>query len=142
MVKFFDSQGEQLIIDAIQQTECMTSGEVRVHIQEHCRGTILKDAARVFNALKMDATEDRNGVLIYIVPERHEFAVIGDKGINSLVADNYWDDVRDVMQNHFRQQQFAVGVAKAIDLIGHKLQEHFPFREGGQNQLPDDISYG
>lgn len=142
MINFFDKQGEQLIITAIQQTECMTSGEVRVHIQEHCRGTILKDAARVFHALKMDATAERNGVLIYIVPERHEFAVIGDKGINDLVGENYWDDVRDVMQQHFRQQQFAEGVASAINLIGHKLQEHFPFREGGQNELPDDISYG
>ena len=120
----------------------MTSGEVRVHIQEHCRGTIMQDAARVFNALKMHKTSERNGVLIYIVPERHEFAVIGDKGINSRVPTNYWDDVRDVMQQHFRRQEFAKGTAAAVDLIGKKLQEHFPFKHGNQNQLPDDISYG
>ena len=142
MIKFFDPKGEELIVTAIQNTECQTSAEVRVHVQEHCRGSIMKDAARVFDALKMHETAERNGVLIYIVPKRHEFAVIGDKGINHLVGENYWQDVRDVMQNYFRQGQFAEGTAKAIQLIGQKLQEHFPFQEGDINELPDDISYG
>ena len=142
MVSFFQKEGEQKVIAAIQAMEKETSGEVRVHIQEHCRGNILTDAARVFHALKMDATEERNGVLIYIVPKRHEFAVIGDKGINEKVPENYWDDVRDIMQKYFREKEFASGVAEGILLIGQKLKEHFPYQEGDINELPDDISYG
>ncbi|MFT4762850.1 MAG: putative membrane protein [Paraglaciecola sp.] len=142
MIKFFQKKGEQRVISAIQETECMTSGEVRVHVQEHCRGDILKDAARVFKALAMEKTEERNGVLIYIVPERHKFAVIGDKAINDKVSENYWDDVRDVMQKHFRNQDFTGGTVAAVQLVGKKLKEHFPFKEGDKNELPDDISYG
>jgi uncharacterized membrane protein len=102
----------------------------------------LKDAARVFKALAMEKTEERNGVLIYIVPERHKFAVIGDKAINDKVSENYWDDVRDVMQKHFRNQDFTGGTVAAVQLVGKKLKEHFPFKEGDKNELPDDISYG
>ena len=142
MIKFFQKEGERLVIEAIQVTEKQTSGEVRVHVQEHCRGDILVDAARVFRALKMDKTAERNGVLIYIVPERHEFAVIGDKGINEKVPENYWDDVRNIMQQHFRNQDFTEGTVQAVRLVGEKLKEHFPFKEGDKNELPDDISYG
>lgn len=142
MIKFFKKEGEQRVIQAIQATEKQTSGEVRVHIQEHCIGDILTDAARVFRALQMDKTAERNGVLIYIVPERHEFAVIGDQGINEKVPENYWADVRDVMQQHFRNQDFTEGTVRAVHLIGVKLKEHFPYKEGDKNELPDDISYG
>ena len=142
MVKFFTKEDETQIIAAIEVAEKITSGEIRVHVQEHCRGKILEDAARVFKALKMDQTEQRNGVLIYIVPERNEFGVIGDKGINNLVPENYWDDVRDIIQQHFRAGNFGKGIEEAITKIGKKLQEHFPYQIGDVNELPDDISYG
>ena len=142
MLTFFSEEGEQLVIAAIQEMECRTSGEVRVHIQEHCQGNILDDAARVFRNLKMHETKERNGVLIYIVPERHEFAVIGDKGINERVPEDYWQDVRDIIQAHFKAGTFAEGVATAVERIGEKLAVHFPATNDGQNQLPDDISYG
>ena len=57
MIKFFQKEGERRVITAIQETECITSGEVRVHVQEHCRGKILDDAARVFKALEMEKTQ-------------------------------------------------------------------------------------
>ena len=142
MVKFFTEEGEKQIIQSIQKAEKLTSGEIRVHIQERCRGAIVADAARVFRALKMHKTEQRNGVLIYIVPSRNEFAVVGDKGINDLVPDNYWDDVRDIIQKAFQEGKFAEGVIAAIDKIGEKLHEFFPYQNDDVNELPDDISYG
>lgn len=142
MIKFFNESAEKCIIGAIETAERMTSGEIRVHIQEHCQGKILTDAARVFRALKMDKTQQRNGVLIYIVPERNEFAVIGDKGINELVPENYWEDVRNIIQRNFREGNFGIGVEEAILKIGKKLQEHFPYQKNDTNELSDDISYG
>ncbi|MEZ4934765.1 MAG: TPM domain-containing protein [Saprospiraceae bacterium] len=142
MVKFFTAEQEQLIIAAIREAEGQTSGEIRVHLEKELIGDALNVAARVFHELEMDTTEERNGVLIFIVPSMHRFAIIGDKGINDRVPEDFWDEVRDVMQDHFRKGDFTQGVIEGVQRSGIKLREFFPRRPGDKNELPDEISYG
>lgn len=142
MIKFFSKQEEEYIIDAIQEAERMTSGEIRVHLERKLKGTVMETATKIFHRLNMHKTELRNGVLIFIAPRQHKFAIIGDKGINEKVPDGFWDDVRDVMQREFRKEQFVEGICDGVRLIGEKLQEHFPYQKNDQNELPDEISHG
>jgi len=51
---------------AIKDAEKDTSGEIRVHIENYCKGDILDRAAQLFGILKMHKTEKRNGVLFYL----------------------------------------------------------------------------
>lgn len=142
MVKFFTAEQEQRIIAAIREAEGQTSGEIRVHLEKELIGDALNVAARVFHELEMDTTEERNGVLIFIVPSMHRFAIIGDKGINDRVPEDFWDEIRDVMQDHFRKGDFTQGVIEGVQRSGIKLREFFPRRPGDKNELPDEISYG
>lgn len=144
MVDFFSRHDEDRIIAAIQEAECDTSGEIRVHLQpELAEGVLALDAALdTFRLLKMDETAQRNSVLIFIVPTAHQFAILGDEGINKLVPENFWEDVRDLMQTDFRQGKFADGLCKGIGLIGQKLKIFFPYHANDVNELPDEISYG
>ena len=75
MIDFFSKQDEEYIIDAIQEAEQVTSGEIRVHLEKKFKGTALEAASRVFHKLEMDATELRNGVLIFLVPAKKTFAI-------------------------------------------------------------------
>ncbi len=68
MIQFFRSDEEDRIIRAIQEAEKHTSGEIRVHLEKDCRKPVLDEAVRVFHKLKMDKTELRNGVLIFVAP--------------------------------------------------------------------------
>ncbi len=142
MVRFFSSEEEVTIVAAIQQAELNTSGELRVHVEVGERYPALQVATRVFKELGMDKTADRNGVLILLEVDRREFAIIGDEGINRVVSQDFWDEERDLLQQHFRKGDFAGGLVLAIEQVGAKLKKFFPYQSDDVNELPDEISYG
>ena len=141
MINFFKPEEEQLIISAIRKAESKTSGEIRVHLEKDPNNAALKEAKRIFRKLGMHKTEDRNGVLIILLPQKKTFAIIGDEGIDQRVEADFWDSERDLMQRYFREGQFCAGLVAAIDRIGEKLKLFFPHEEDDINELPDDISY-
>ena len=46
--KFFSKTDKEEIISAIQSAELNTSGEIRVHIENHCKEDVMDRAAGVF----------------------------------------------------------------------------------------------
>ncbi|OYT15650.1 MAG: hypothetical protein B7C24_11875 [Bacteroidetes bacterium 4572_77] len=140
--KFFSKTEEAQILDAIRYAENETSGELRVHVENHCKGDVLERAAIVFDLLKMQKTKLRNGVLFYLAVKDNKMAVLGDGGINAKVKDDFWDEIKTDMLTHFKQQQFAKGLTNGILKAGDQLKTHFP-NQGDEdiNELPDDISY-
>lgn len=139
---FFSKEEESRIKTAILKAELDTSGEIRVHIENHCKIDPLDRAVFVFDTLKMNKTEQRNGVLIYIAVKDKKFAIIGDSGINGVVDANYWDDIKTLMTEHFKRGEFVFGMEKGIERIGTKLKTHFPYHINDVNELNDDISFG
>jgi uncharacterized membrane protein len=142
MIAFFKPEEEEMIVDAILKAERHTSGEIRVHLEDNFKGEVLREAEKVFLKLGMHKTAARNGVLIFLAPEDKAFAIIGDKGINEVVPENFWQEERDLMQSFFRQGKFCEGICAAIEKVGEKLKDYFPYLAGDENELPDDISYG
>ncbi len=140
--KFLSKEEQQQIVQAIQEAEKETSGEIRLHIEAKCKGDPLDRAKEVFAKLKMHQTALRNGVIVYLAVQDRKFAIWGDKGINEKVGDNFWQDVKDTMAEHFRKNQFAQGLIEGITMIGEKLKAFFPYQKDDVNELPDDISFG
>ncbi len=141
MVKFFNPEEESRIVSAIRGAERATSGEIRVHVEVGARKPALEVATRVFRQLKMEDTQDRNGVLILLAVDRREFAIVGGEGINKVVPEDFWATERDLMQQHFKKGDFATGIEQAIQQIGTKLKQYFPYQTDDVNELPDEISY-
>lgn len=129
------------IVAAIQEAELNTSGEIRVHLENHCREEVLDRAAEVFATLNMHKTRQRNGVLFYLAMKDHQFAILGDMGINQKVPDHFWEDIRDFMVEKFKEGKYAEGLAEGIKMAGKELKEHFPYQSEDRNELPDDISF-
>ncbi len=142
MVKFFSAAEESQIIAAIRRAENNTSGEIRVHVEVGAQAPALVIAQRIFHELGMQETKDRNGILILLSVDRREFAILGDEGIDKVVSEDFWDTERDLMQQHFRRGDFAGGIALAIQQVGAKLKQFFPYQDDDVNELPDEISYG
>jgi uncharacterized membrane protein len=139
---FLTKEEESHVIQAIKSAESQTSGEIRVHIESVCKGNVLDRAAWLFKSLKMQKTDLRNGVLIYLSTKDRKFAIIGDAGINAVVPAGFWDDVRDLMIGEFSSGNMAKGFVLGIGKVGEKLKEFFPFREGDINELSNEISFG
>jgi uncharacterized membrane protein len=139
--KFFTKEEEAQIVAAIQEAEKTTSGEIRVHLTKEIKvDDPVKEAIRIFNVLKMYKTKERNGCLILIGLKNKKVAVIGDKGINEKVGENFWEDVVELIVSGFKEGNYVQGLSKAIIRIGEKLKLYFPYREDDVNELPDEIS--
>lgn len=139
---FFTPEEKAKIKQAIAQAEKQTSGEIRVHLESTCAEEVLDRAAFIFEELDMHETAQRNGVLFYLSYEDKKFAILGDAGINKVVAPNFWDQIRDELRASFAQGRFAEGLIKGITAAGAQLQQHFPYRRSDENELSNDVSYG
>ena len=138
---FLTKEQQDQITRAIAEAEKKTSGEIRVHLEKKCKKTPEKRAIEIFNQLKMFTTAQRNGSLIYIAVEDRKFAIIGDKGINESVPDNFWDSIRDQMKLAFSKNDYTTGIVQGINAIGEKLKQHFPYQSNDTNELTDEISF-
>jgi len=141
--EFLTKAEEQEIIEAIVIAEKNTSGEIRVHVEENSTKPSMDRAKEVFHILKMDATELKNGVLFYICTATKSFAILGDKGINDLVAPNFWNSTKDVVIEKFKEGQYKNGLIKGILEAGEQLKKYFPYNhEGDMDELSNEISRG
>lgn len=137
---FLTAKDEQDIIAAIRHSETQTSGEIRVHLEHRCSGNALLRAQELFHLLKMDNTKDENGVLIYVAVDDHVFAICGDRGINTLVPEGFWESTKDKMAIHFKQGRFKEGLVEGVQCVGEKLATFFPWYHGDRNELSDEIT--
>ena len=142
--EFFSPAERERIVQAVRDAERMTSGEVRVFVESRCRYMDAIDrAAELFFQLKMDQTNDRNGVLVYVAMKDHQLAVFGDEGIHRKVGSEYWAAELMVMIKAFNRDNYAEGIRQCVDDIGKALHYHFPFNNvTDKNELPDDIVFG
>ena len=140
-ITILNREEDRRVVEAIKQAELNTSGEIKVHIENHCRGDVEERSLVVFNRLKLNETKLHNGVLIYLAARDHKFAILGDEGINKVVEDGFWNDVKDLMMNHFKEGRFADGLEQGIQRCGEKLKNYFPCQSNNTNEIPDDISY-
>ena len=137
---FLSKAEEQEIVHAIVEAEKNTSGEIRVHIEEHTEKSPLERAQEVFFELKMDETQDRNGVLFYVCVSDKKFAILGDKGINEAVESDFWDCTKDIVIANFKEGNFKKGLVEGILRAGERLKKYFPFQSDDTNELSNEIS--
>ena len=139
---FLSKEDEQAIVSAIQQAELNTSGEIRIHIEATSKKEAFERAQEVFGDLQMHKTEQRNGVLLYLAVDDHQFAICGDAGIDKVVADDFWDCTRDIMASNFKKGQFKEGIIAGILNAGEQLKQFFPYQSDDTNELSNEISKG
>ena len=137
---FLTAEEEQRIVEAIIEAENQTSGEIRVHLEKAVEKDPIQRAQEVFFFLGMDGTENQNGILFYVAVDDHRFAVIGDKGIDAVVPDDFWESIKDEVITEFKSGKYARGLVQGILHAGEKLKEFFPVEESDRNELPDSIS--
>ena len=135
---------DAVLVAAIRQAEVTTSGEIRVHLEDTCpTPEPLDRAAQVFAELNMHKTAARNGVLFYLAWESRQFAVAGDIAINAVVPDDFWEITKETVLEHFRNENYVLGLERGIKIVGEQLQRYFPYSATtDQNELDDAISIG
>ncbi len=139
---FFTKEQQNKIVAAVKEAEGNTSGEIRVFIEDTCKGDVLDRASFIFKELEMHKTAARNGVLFYLSLSDRKFAILGDAGINIKVPKDFWEEIKFEMLRHFKAHDLVTGMSKGIIMAGEALKTHFPHQEDDVNELPDEIVFG
>ncbi len=139
---FLTQEDENEIVEAIRLAEKNTSGEIRVHIEQTTSKVPFDRALEVFYELKMNETQLQNGVLIYLAIADKQFVICGDKGINEVVATDFWDSTKEIMAAQFKQGHFKQGLIDGIAQAGEQLKNYFPWQTDDTNELSNEISKG
>ena len=142
--EFFSPEEKKLIVEAIQNAEKNTSGEIRVFVENRCSYMDAIDrAGEIFYNLDMQKTAQRNGVLVYVALTDHQLALFGDEGIHQKVGTAFWQKEVSQMIKNFNKENYADGIKQCVLDIGEALQSHFPYDgKTDKNELPDDIVFG
>jgi uncharacterized membrane protein len=135
---------EEQIVNAIRLAEKNTSGEIRVYVESRCRFMDPVDRAiEIFFGLKMEKTDDHNGVLIYVALKDRQLAIYGDEGIHMKVGKEFWQNAVKQMLIHFNKENHVTGICETVLAIGRTLEKEFPYEPNDdKNELPDAIVFG
>ena len=142
-VEDFLTKAEEIeVVEAIRMAEKNTSGEIRIHLEKRTDIAPIERAMAVFHELKMDQTQLRNGVIIYVAVKSKQFAIYGDKGINDKVSKDFWYITKDIMVGHFKNGDNKLALVEGINSTGEQLKKHFPFDDNDIDELSNEISKG
>ena len=139
--EFLTPEERQQVEAAIAEAERMTSGELRIHLEDHIEEEVLDHAAFIFEELAMHRTRDRNAVLLYVCVADRQVAVVGDRGIHARVGPGFWSDVVAVLKLQFAADRRCEGLCDAARMIGEKLKEHFPQRSDDDDELSNTVTF-
>lgn len=142
--KYLSNEDLYELRNAITGIESRTSGEIRMCLKLKRQYNEQKLSHRAiaikeFVKLGMDKTEDKTGVLIFVLFKDKVFEIIADEGINSKIKQDKWDLITFQLKTDFSNRNYKTGLLKCINEIGKVLMEEFPIKPGDKNELPDDI---
>ena len=99
-------------------------------------------AMRQFWAQRLNKTQERTGVLIFVSLAEHYAEIIADAGINEKVTPDVWENaVAALTAGESSRAASSEGFVAAIAQCGAVLAEHFPLAPGSvnPNELPDKL---
>src|SRR5436309_478602 len=129
--------------EAIATAETMTSGEIAVSVSRLFWGSVERAAQKAFVRLRVTQTRDHDGVLIFVVPARRRFVVLGDSGIHEKAGQEFWNHVAAAVSEKFRDGDFTGGLVRGIEKIGEELAAHFPYDPAtDKDELANDVDFG
>ncbi|HXA44849.1 MAG TPA: TPM domain-containing protein [Candidatus Angelobacter sp.] len=124
--KFIKQLPHDTLVAAIREAEQKTSGQIRVFISHKSVADPVAAAQKEFVRLGMTKSPELNGVLIFVAPRTHKFAVIGDAGVHAKCGDEFWQELAKIMTDYFRRSEFTEGIIHGVRKAGELLAAHFP----------------
>ena len=136
------------VMDAIQaevtEQEKRHRGEVRFVVERELTTAQLwagitsrQRAIEVFSMLQVWHTEENTGILLYVLLADHKVEIVADRGIQKKVAQEEWNGIVRMMEEHFRAGRFPEGAIAGVRAVSELLARHFPADASNPNELPD-----
>jgi uncharacterized membrane protein len=139
----FPASAMAAIEQAIAKSEREHGGEVRFAVEPalDTRPLLAGQSAReraieVFSLLRLWDTDERNGVLIYLLLADRDIEIVADRGLNVVPAAE-WEAICKSMEQALRRGELQRGVVEGVQAVSRLMARHFPRRTADRNELPD-----
>lgn len=139
----FPASAMAAIEEAIAQSEREHSGEVRFAVEPALDTSALlagesarERALEVFSHLRLWDTDQRNGVLIYLLLADRDIEIVADRGLNVVEAAE-WEAICKAMEQALRRGLFQQALVDGVQEVSRLVARHFPRRAADRNELPD-----
>ena len=86
---------------------------------------------------KIQKTQDRTGILIFVSVMERKAIVLADDGIAKFYNEDTWKEVVQILGQHLSKNQWTEGFQKAITRCGEILKKHLPSGAANLNELDD-----
>ncbi|AUW57914.1 hypothetical protein C1T17_07155 [Sphingobium sp. SCG-1] len=100
---------------------------------------VRRRAITLFRAAVEARTRAKTGVLIYLSLDEHRAEIVADAAINGKVSAEVWGDAMAALIEEVRGGHPGNGMARAVEIVGGVLAEHFPRSADDRNELPDRL---
>ncbi len=145
LMRAFPRTSLEAIGRAVAEQEKRHRGELRVAIEGGLPlQALLSDrrsrerALELFGRLRVGETEERAGVLLYLLLADRRVEIVADRGIHERVGETAWEAICGAMQQEFAAGRYEAGVLTGLAAVSDLLAQHVPERPGGNpNELPD-----
>ncbi|MEO8211071.1 MAG: TPM domain-containing protein [bacterium] len=132
------------IAQSIGEIEKKTSGEIRVCLRK-TRAFGEKNishreiAIKEFIKLGIDKTEQKTGVLIFVMFGERKFEFIADEGINSKIHPGHWDKISIDVKDYFSKERYLDGILYGLNSLSEVLIREFPIGRDDKNELSNEV---
>ena len=134
------------IENAIQKSEAAHAGELRFVVEGALDGRPLYNeqpvrerALDIFSQLRMWDTDERNGVLIYLLLADRAVEIVADRGVHARAGAPAWAGICQAMEAAFRKGEYEPGALAGIAAITALLGEHYPAQGPRRNELSNQV---
>lgn len=142
----FPQKTLELIEQEINASEAAHVGEIRFAVECALSGPPLygglstrERAIDVFSQLRMWDTDQRNGVLIYLLLADRSVEIVADRGVHAKTGTSEWEKICHDMETEFHQGRFESGAIGGVRAVTHLLTQHFPSSSARKNELSDKV---
>jgi putative membrane protein len=102
-------------------------------------GAVLARAQLEFYQLGLKNTAGASGILLFVSLFEREAVVLADEGIAKLCPPETWRETIAKMIEGVRREDFATGMADALEHCAQILSEKFPRHANDRDELPNRL---
>lgn len=115
-------------------------GFKRVFIfEDRATAVAMEQAFQEFYANGLQKTEAATGVLLFVSLLEHRVVILADEGINAKVAAEVWKSTDDAILRGIQRASLRDGLIDGIHEAADVLAEHFPWKEGDRDEIPNRV---
>jgi putative membrane protein len=96
-------------------------------------------AVRAFYEKGLYRTRHETGVLIFISEFERKVWILGDRGINSRIPPESWQQLVQTLTVGIREGRACEALCSVIASCGEELSRHFPRESDDINELQDEL---